>query len=365
MKVALAYCPRTGGGPAARALWRLTDQFHRIYPTPPAGSLSCGNLTDLMRFGSLRPLQPLAYEPSVTGHFLLWRMMRFLGPEVSHRYHWLTVLRDPVDWAVSLFNQAHRLSRDPLAPQFGWPVEHRFEDWLASVEPNVQTAFAPEQTAKAALAFARSNRVDLVPLPHVGPYMDSLYRREGVPPLPLPVSAPRQPSPPSMRREELSDKDVQRVRSRLNEDVRLYEQACEGFGVDNGGAPAVNGVVVHTPKAITEFAQLAGGGPVYIYGSAQTGRTILRALLDVPGIDFAGFLDSRASSMVGRYPVHHVEAVPVAALHQATIIIGTVSYGPVIQRLMAAGATRIWDGYAVVSTRLYDAAGRIIGEAAL
>lgn len=356
MKIALAYAPESGGEIAAHALWRLADRFERVETTAPLPDLRFAALTGRMDLRSILPLHHLASEPCFAGNFLIWRMMQFLGPVVSRQYRWLTVLRDPVDWTIALFNLAHRLRRDPKAPQFGYPAADRFSDWIVGVEPNVQAAFAPEPAG--AVAFAQSANITLTPLERVDACMKPLYRLNGAPPLPIPqlddCAAPR------LCREDLSQQELRLIEARFIEDIRVYEYACAHFQEDVS-ALAADELAVHTPQTIAEFAALAGQGPVYIYGHTQFSRIILRTILDTPGVDFAGFLDSYWSGMVGRHPVRHIDSVPPPDLRKAVIIIGAASYGQIIRRLIAAGASRIWDGYPCINTLIYNAFGQRIG----
>lgn len=359
MKFVFAHCPKTAGTSITRSLWRICDDFSIIHPNFfQIYEFPWGKFTDWMNIRFLGSTEDISSLPSISGHFLAWQLMEFLGLETSRRYHWFTVLRDPVDWAVSLFNFTHHLSRDPLAPHFGWRYEERFSDWIAGVEPNVQTAFAPDREAGPAIDFARAHGIDLVPLPSAESYMDVLYRRCGVPPLPTPNYMR---TIPFLRREDLSGHDIGLIRSRMSQDVRLYDTACEQFVLERPVVPD-NELTIHTPKAAAEFARLAHGGPVYIYGSGTIGRVLLRTLLDSPGVAFGGFLDSFQAGTVGQHPVHHVDAVPAEALRQATIIIGSKRYARIVKRLMAAGTAAVWDGYPYAYSELNQSAPHIAGR---
>lgn len=344
MKFVFAHCPKTAGTSVARSLWRICGEIEIIHPSVVhIKEFPWNRLTEWMDIRFLSDLEKISPSSSITGHFMAWQLMQFLGSDVSRQYHWFTVLRDPVDWAISLYNFTYHLSRDPLAPHFGWTYQERFSDWIQTVEPNIQTAFAPEKTAAAALSFAREHKIDLVPLPSINGYMDSLYRRCGLPPLPTPNYMQTEAA---LRRSDLSNKDIEILRGHMSEDVKLYENVKERFIIEQNSK--ICNLVDNspfTPISYNDLLKLGNGDPVYIYGSKLIGRVILNEILDIPNVNFAGFLDSYQSGSVGEHPIHHIEAILPAVLQKATIIIATKQYSGVMPKLTALGIKNIWDGY--------------------
>ncbi|MGQ9369480.1 hypothetical protein [Azospirillum sp. ST 5-10] len=325
------------------SLVRLIDGMQIIYMNSEIhGEFKMDKLTETL--GDMRclsPLHALIGAPSFCGHFIAWRMAQFLGPAVSRQYKWFTVVREPVDWAVSIYNFAHQISRDPYHFAFGWDVAPRFGDWIANLEPNPQTGFAPDRRATAAMDYARFLNMDVIPLPKINEYIDILYNDYGAPALPANHD---NKSIPRLHKDDLSKHERDLIHARLAEDALLYDLAVERFSMPTRVRAAPSAEVV-APRTTADFAGLARTGPVFIYGSTVPGRLVLRALQETPQVDFAGFLDSTKEGTVGRYPVFRADEVLVGLPGNATVIVAAQAYGPVARRLVDAGVKRIWDGY--------------------